>query len=241
MRIRTVSALLTLLASLSLWPAGPAVADTAADGRVAYENSAQGDTDIHVVNADGTGDVNVTPGTPTSQELDPAWSPDGARIAFISDRVTDTNPDGNLELFVMNADGTDVMQLTVTEAALGGFVQTYAPTWSPDGGTIAFSGYRQWGSSEIFTIPSAGGAEIKLTDPGDWANKWEPDWSSDGSTIVFTWGWDAYSQELRDMAPDGTAVRTLFDGDPRTAQRNPSFSPDVTRIAFLSYHEDANG
>jgi Tol biopolymer transport system component len=219
-------------------------AQAAPDGRIVYVAATGFGTnstyDIHVMNADGTGDVNLTPdatpedGTDESQELDPVWSPDGTRIAFISNRVTEGNPDGNYEIFTMGADGSAVTQITFANPENGWeFWQSYEPNWSPDGTQIAFNGYRQWGSSEIFTVPADGsGTEFHVTNGVDPANKWEPQWSPDGSTILFTWGWDEYYQDLHTISPDGTNEVDLTADAPDSSERNPAWSPDGTRIAF---------
>ena len=55
----------------------------------------------HAVDPDGQNDRNLTPNTEDSMELDPELSPDGTRIVFISNRVIDTNPDGNFEIYTM--------------------------------------------------------------------------------------------------------------------------------------------
>jgi Ca2+-binding RTX toxin-like protein len=134
----------------------------------------------------------------------------------------------------MGIDGSNVTQVTETDStAPGAFVQSYDPTWSPDGTQLAFNGYRQWNSSEIFVINADGsGGETKLTDPTDFANKWEPDWSPDGSLILFTWGWDEFSQDLHTITPSGTDETNLTPETVDTAQRNPMWSPDGSRIAF---------
>jgi Tol biopolymer transport system component len=69
------------------------------------------------MNADGTSVTRLTV-NPTD-DYDPAWSPDGKRLAFGSER------DGNPEIYVMNADGTDVTRLTNNPAV------DYQPAWSP--------------------------------------------------------------------------------------------------------------
>jgi Tol biopolymer transport system component len=206
----------------------------AATGQIVYESYASGDSDIWIMNADGTGQTNLTPGTTDSQEYDPELSPDGARIAFISNRVTETNPDVNFEIFVMDVDGANVTQVTISDnTAPGAFVQSYDPTWSPDGSMLAFSGYREWSSSEIFVTNADGsGTAAQITSQLDFANKWEPDWSPDGTSILFTWGWDEFSQDLHVIGPDGSGELSLTPGTETNAERNPAWSPDGTRIAF---------
>ena len=75
------------------------------------------------MNADGTGVVRLT--DDEAHDLSPAWSPDGGRIAFESNRV-----DWKSAIYVMNADGTGVVRLT-DDGASG-----YDPAWSPDGGRM---------------------------------------------------------------------------------------------------------
>ncbi len=190
----------TLTAALTVvvGPAGPAAAEVAPDGRIVYVSSTPTGSDVHVMNADGTGDVNLTPDPkPTDEfdplDLDPVWSPDGTRIAFISNRVTEGNPDGNLEVFAMDADGANLTQITFANPPnTWDWWQSYDPDWSPDGTRLVFSGYRDaLTGSELFVVPADGsGTEVHITNDEDQANKWEPDWSPDGTTILFTWGWD---------------------------------------------------
>ena len=80
--------------------------------------------DIFVINVDGTGETQLT--TDTTNEAQPAWSPDSLKIAFHSDRA------GNFALFVMNADGTNATQLT--DASVGDEL----PAWSPDGTHLVY-------------------------------------------------------------------------------------------------------
>ena len=84
------------------------------------------------MNADGTGVTNLTNG---DTGLEPAWSPDGGRIAFHANRNDQTYP-GWLDIYVMNADGSSVTNLTDAEG------NDYRPVWSPDGSRIAFRSRR---------------------------------------------------------------------------------------------------
>ena len=106
------------------------------DGRtIAFVTDRDGNAEIYVMNADGTDPRNLTrsPGNDGGIggiAAGAAWSPDGSRILFASTR--DTRDDDNPELYVMNADGSNVKRLT-REPGIEGVL-----SWSPDGRTIAF-------------------------------------------------------------------------------------------------------
>ena len=99
-----------------------------------------------------------------------AWSPDGARIAFGSLR------DGNLEIYVMNADGSAVKRLTDDPA------MDIAPAWSPDGSRIAFVSERD-GNRDIFIMNADGSQPVNLTVRP--LRDGFPVWSPDGTRIAF--------------------------------------------------------
>jgi len=105
------------------------------------------------MNVDGTHVIRLT-NNPASDEGDHAgWSPDGKRIVFSS-----TRDGGQLHIFVMNADGSGVTQLTS-----GGFVDD-DPVWSPDGKRIAFHSTRDGGDEDIFVMNADGSGVIPLTN-----------------------------------------------------------------------------
>ena len=225
--------------------AGPAQADTGPgpNGRIAFERGVEYEDeegwprvskDIFSALPDGTDEINLTQ-TEAWEEIEPAWSPDGTRLAFSSDR------DGNYEIYTMAADGTDVRQVTfVAEAGPGEFVQSFEPTWSPDGTEIAFTGYRPnpW-TAEVYVVPAEATeetyAERLLTPADDFQSAAEPDWSPDGQTIVYVEYFDMYSTDIATINIDGTGVIDLTgEAGDYVTDWDPGWSPDGTRITWVS-------
>ena len=133
--------------------------------------------EIFVISADGTGLKRLTYGVAFDHE--PAWSPDGQRIVFASDRLGDGMP---VQLYVMNADGLNVQPVGACDG--GG---CYQPAWSPDGTRIAFlSGARQ--RIEVIDIATKTVAPIgpNLAALGDGGFTRYPTWSKDGTTVLFS-------------------------------------------------------
>jgi len=119
-----------------------------------YSTERQGNDDIFVMNCDGTGIVRLT--EHSGYDLNPQWSPDGKYILFTSSRY------GGEEIFLMKADGSCKMRLTVTED-----IYEWTPVWSPDGLGMVFT--RGKGEDYDIWIMDRGGREAHriLDDPYD--------------------------------------------------------------------------
>ena len=173
--------------------------------RIAYT----GQGDIHVVDADGGNDRNLTadPGS----DAWPAWSPDGSHIAFGSNR---DQVFGKYDIFIMKSDGTELRKIVTAG---------WTPAWSPDGGRLAFTAEDPEGR-HVFTITLADGSVTQITD-GRYLDD-SPAWSPDGSQFVFG-STRGTTNELYVMKADGSNIRRLpvpgFSGH---------WSPDGRRIAF---------
>jgi TolB protein len=165
---------------------------------------------IYLSNLNATGVRRLNVGELSSDE-DPAWSPDGSKIAFTTDR------DGNKEIYVASVDGSNPVRLTSNSAA------DYEPTWSPNGARIAFVSTRA-GSPDIFTMSVDGSNVTRLTiTPGVEA---DPAWSADGR-IAFASDRDGPAN-IYVMNADGSGVTRLTS----TGGDHPAWSPDGTKLAY---------
>jgi Tol biopolymer transport system component len=151
----------------------------------------------------------------------PAWSPDGTRIAFYSER------DGNAEIYVMNADGTDARRLTNSPADEG------YPGWSPDGRSITFDSDRD-GDFEIYAMNADGTNVQALTEHP--ARDVSATWAPDGSHVVFMsdrdGGFDVYKAR---PAAAGNGGNQLVEATRVTTTGTswfPVYSPDGSHLAF---------
>ena len=179
--------------------------------------------EIYAMNADGSGVERLTYspsnyGVIRSYDHEPAWSPDGRRIAFVSGR------DGNPEIYAMNADCSGVERLTDSDGTDSGAEN---PVWSPDGQRIAFVS-RGW---EIYAMNADGSGGGCLAYSSD-----QPAWSPDGRRLAFGSGQYGDGWAIYAMNADGSGVERLtsFASAP---SNQPAWSPDGQRIAFVSRHD----
>jgi len=160
-----------------------------ASGQIAFISDRDGNLDIYLMNADGSGVMQLT--NDPSNDTYPDWSPDGTRIAFTSFR------DGNWEIYVMNADGSHATRLTDNGAQW--------PAWSPDGTRIAFNTVRD-GNWEIYVMNADGSDPRNLTNSPD--EDGSPAWSPDGTKIAFNSHRDG-NEEIYVMNADGSGLGNL--------------------------------
>lgn len=161
-------------------------------------------------------------------DYEPSWSPDGSRLAFISNRT------GAFKVYIGWIDSVGMTRLTE------GTAEDDSPAWSPDGSQIAFVSTRD-GNPEIYRMNADGSAQVRLTnDPGVDIH---PIWSGDGRSIL--WNSSRSSRNAEDpetfevfaMDADGGGVRRLTTGGVATYA---SWSPDGTRLLYRRQVADGN-
>ena len=195
---------------------------------------------ICVANADGSGVARLTD-LESGLALGPSWSPDGRQIAFTSLGTGDEDTSSiyvmTSSIYVMNADGSNMKQLT--DHPPGG----WGPFWSPDGRRIAFLGSLGTGDEyqwAIYVMNADGSGVTRLVDYDDEALgiPGTLSWSPDGRQIAFLGSLgtgDEYTSAIYVMNADGSSVRQLTDHTNYDA--SPVWSPDGRRIAFISWED----
>ncbi len=149
----------------------------------------------------------------TALEASPRYSPDGKRIAFVSNRS------GSDEIWVCGSDGENPIRLTSFRGPLAG-----SPSWSPDGKQIVFD-CRPEGNADIYVVSAEGGQPRRLTtDP---AEDIVPSWSRDGRWIYFTSNRSGRLQIWRMPAGEGDAAQITRQGG-----FEPMESPDGRWLYF---------
>jgi TolB protein len=148
--------------------------------------------------------------------MQPAFSPDGTRIAFASNRS-----DNNNEIYVMNVDGSGLRRLTNHPAA------DLIPTWSPNGAQLAFVSDRS-GTPQVYIMSSADGSGLRKISSESYADK--PTWSP-GNAIAFAARTGAgFDIKVTDLSSLETRQLTYGEG----SNESPVFSPNGRHIAFMS-------
>jgi Tol biopolymer transport system component len=184
--------------------------------KIAFESRRDGDAEIYVMNADGSGQTNLTE-QHSSDEGAPAWSPDGKWIACC------TNANGGYDIYQKNAAGGTWKYLV----GAGDH-----PTWSPNAQQIAFARFigvviPGHDDHDVCVANADGSGVTNLTNLA--SSDRSPAWSPDGRRIAFTTDRDG-DDEIYTMNVDGTGLTNLTNSPAQ--DDDPAWSPDGRRIAF---------
>jgi Tol biopolymer transport system component len=172
---------------------------------------------LYAVAVDGSSKVKLSDGA--GWDYSPAVSPDGSRVAFMSNRSD------KVELRLVNTTGGGGKRLVQVRGddVLG------APAWSPDGSTLAFECKRGGAAAiqRLCRVSSEGGEAPDLTSI--WAAS--PAWSPDGTKLAFVAKDALGNEQLHVMNRDGSGITAITSEGRNT---HPTWSPDGTRLAFVS-------
>ena len=227
------------------------------NGRIAFDRYSNGSdfADIFTIKPDGSDLTKLTRNSPEDDDVEPAYSPDGKRIAWSRDS----------DIWLMNSDGSGKRRLTRTGADYGvAFsptarkliwthvvgqhsylkvmkpdgsgkrrvgVEGLNPAYSPDGQWIAYDR-----DNDIYTAYRNGESELNLTASQDLAR--HPDWSPDGQTIVYQRWVPGGEYDIYTMDPGGGNVTPIVQGT--VDQQYPVISPNGARIVFENRASDTD-
>jgi serine/threonine protein kinase len=189
-------------------------------GEIAYVSNVTGIPQIWLMNADGTANSQIT--NIEEGACQPAWSPDGTRLVYISPCAFNQEIYPGASLFLINADGNGWVQLPTQP---GG---DFDPVWSPDGKSIVFTSLRDFNRAQIYKLNLEDNSVESLSN--NTVRDAQPFWSPDGSQIAFV-STRRGPYQIWIMDNDGENP-TLFSRSGSLKNSHPVWSPDGTVILF---------
>jgi TolB protein len=187
--------------------------------RDSQPSNPEGDDEVYVMNAaDGSNQTNLSNTGWANGDRGPAFSPDGQRIVYTSDGPQPSNPEGDEEVYVMNADGSG--QRNLTNSGLEVYDYSYYARFSPDGQRVIYaSGGVQTsnpeGDQELYAMNvSDGSAKKNLTNNGSGVGEWYGVFSPDGQKVLYM------STGAQVSNPEGESDLYVMNAQDGSAKKN---------------------
>jgi len=225
------------------------------NGKIAFKH----DLDVYVANPDGSGSANLTADDPAELFFQPAWSADGASIAYM--RIVRVGYVGS-QVWSMNGDGSGKTQVTqLSDSAFPQFpawapdgarlaysragvhvvnrdgsgdrlvAPGWEPSWSPDGTKLAFTQWLPGATQDLWTADADGGHLTRICCDGMYVEA--PDWSPDGHSILINVWFPRNVEGFYRVNADGSGLVRLFTRSGAFGRGEAAWSPDGTRIVFV--------
>jgi serine/threonine protein kinase len=228
----------------------PVATSMGGSSQIAFASTRSGSSQIYLVNIDGTNEQQIT--NIEAGACQPSWSPDGHQLVFISPcggrgEFYETIYNES-SLFVINADGSGLRQLTQVPGS------DFEPAWSPDGTRIAFTSVRE-GFRQIYALDVESLEITLLTNTTDAIESSQPAWSSDGKKIAYmvkrvgtyqVWAMSNTGQEAVQLARSGQDLWDFLPAwsvDGRTIyfnqRRQGPFRPWLMKVNYEDLSQEA--
>lgn len=203
-----------------------------ADGRhVAFQSYRDEGWNVFSMNADGSGQLDLTNTKEPVVNFEPAWSPDGSKVVFMRQGLTP----GEQDIWVVDANGTNAVNLTKSPG-----VNETSPEFSPDGTKIVYisSGPEACCgvhyNNDIWVMDADGSNQVPLTTTDSPTQNIAPSWSPDGLEIAYSVNStpSAADDGIHLMNANGTNQHRLLPEEAPVYTNVLAWSPDGAKIAY---------